>query len=655
MNTLVSTTRSLLIDTRILTLLVLVVATAALAVPLFVISNPYTIILPTAALSAALLSGYYHLKRPAPLTWDFETDSATTFKILCTLWFLSLTVAVILYYSRGFERSLWVNLVLLLLYLLPLGMVFVSKQNRVVVALLIATGMVHRGFIYVTNPLAYGVDPHGHYNTAIQIAETGSMAPLEGSKSFFAPFYHLSGAIGSVLLNIPVPQGSMFLVLVVAITVTTALLVYHLTAVHWNWQAGVIALTLYLTGDFVVGDLLALGTTELGLLFFALVVYSAIWYLKTTAPRQLLLFVGTLFALTFTHDASVFVAVLIVVIFIGMFLFLHGISSRLLNLSSITGVVLLFDWTTGHVGDGRTFLEWIASSFFASLFRTTGAREEVQTITPADLGFVGHGPMASSGFIHVTGTGLLLTLSIFGILYYTSIKNKDQSQVFLIIGAGAAVLMVLMFTGSVFGLNVFVPSRWFKHLYFLLAIPAGVGVLGLISVVLERRRTRNYVFVLLVALTIPYMVFMGGNLNGAIDDPVFDDAPGAERMSFTDSEVATIHHSTIYSTDETTAYGDTLLRSPIGRYHESGMRSSQITIDIDEGNSIITSGDHTLVVVREHLYTGKAGFQIVSNGQTMRVRGETPLDHQILNGYSLVYQAESGNCRQPCGIYKDET
>jgi hypothetical protein len=642
--------RSLIVNSQILTVVLILAATAALTVPLFVVSNPYTITFPIAALSGALLSAFYHFRTPPRINWEFTVESSIRDKLIYNFWFISVATAIVLYYVNGFNRSMSINLVLLAMYLLPLGLLFNQKNRVTILTLLLSTGLLHRVFIYFSSPLAYGVDPHKRYMNARLIAEVGNLQPLVGDKYYFAPFYHLAGAIGSILLDLPVPQGTIFLVLAVTITVTTALLVYHLTAVHWNWQAGIISLVLYMTGDFIAGNLLALATTELGLLFFSILIYCVIWYSKTASKRQLLLIMSMLVTLTFTHSASVFITVIIIISYIFASLLVRGISVREVNLAVLLGLVLILDWTTGHVGDGRTFLEWIAKSFFIQLLTPIAGKETV--LTAADLGFVSAAPMSSSGILHVIGTALLLFFAVYGILYYTAIEQTISDQIFLLIGGSATTLMVLLFAGAILDLSVFVPGRWFKHLYFLLAIPGGVGVVGILSLLAGRNYTPTRIFVFLLIITIPYIVFMGGSLNGSIDDPIFESAPGAERMSFTESETATIRHSTIYSMEGTSVHGDNLLGSAICRYHESDATCKGLTVDIREDAVVDRLGQGTIVIVREHMYSGHAQFKVTTGKEIIKVRGKAPISHSTVNGYSLVYQAENGDCSDiSCGLY----
>lgn len=642
-----------LIDARVLTGLLLVVSVCALVVPLVLFRNPYTVILPVSTLTAGLLGVYYHYRLPQPLRMNVAVHSAFV-KNISIIWLVVFALAVALYTINGFTRPLSVSFLLLLLYVLALSTIFVGSRAVITLGFLLTTGLVHRALIYFVNPLPYGVDSHYHYGNAHFITQLGTLEPLQGTKELVAPFYHVAGAVSSLVLNVPIRQGVMFLVLVVAITVVTTLIVFHLTASIWNERSGLVASFLYLVSDHASGELLTLGTTELGLLFFALVLYGLIWYVRTESSRHLAVFLISFFALTFTHHGSIFVIAFAVITFSLCAILLWGLSSRFINLSFLSGTILLFSWTSTTITEEATFLDWMLLNLFRAFsFPWEGGEQ----LTPEMFGFVSAAPMAGSSYPGVLGTGLLFFFGGFGILYWTLLNRDESRELIVIVGALIAFLLALVFVGSVMGISALVPSRWLKHLYVLLAIPAGIGLLGLLSLIPSRFRTPSTLLVGLLILTVPYMVFMGGSPDGSIDDPIFGDAPAAERMSYTDEEVATTQHAIEYAPDGAAVTSDDFGRAPI-RWDRTETASGQftITVNLDENRPSTGGVETTLLINREYMYSGHTRFglwtQKLGDHPPLTVRGEVPLQPSTLDSYVKVYHAEEGDCTDTsCGMY----
>lgn len=645
--------RTLLVDSRALTVLLFVVSVSALAVPAFLIQNAYTVVLPLSTLAASLLGIYYHYRPPSPLARGVTVESIPV-RAVYALWFAAFAMAVALYTAHGFTRSLSVNALLVCLYLLSIGAIFFTDRNSVALGFLLVTGLVHRGLIYFVNPLPYGIDPHYHYGNAHFIAAIGTLEPLRGTKELVAPFYHVAGAVGSLLLGVPVRQGALFLVLVVTITVVTTLVVYHLTASFWSTRAGLFASALYLAGDHSAGDLLALGTTELGLVFFVLVLYGVVWYVQTESNRHLAVFLVAFFALTFTHHGSVFVIASAVIAFSFAAMLVRGVSSRFVNVSILSGTILFFNWTATSFRDGGdAFLDWILINLLRHI-RLSWSGEGGPT--PEMFGFVSAAPMASSGYLDVFGTGLLFFLGASGVLYWVSFGESDTKDIVVLLSTVMATLLGVMFVGSVMGIPSLVPSRWFKHIYILLAVPAGVGLLGVLSLLPRRVRSPSTLLACLVVLSLPYLILMGGSIDGSPDDPIFDTAPGAERMSYTPQEVATTQHSLAYATVQTDVLGDHVGRAPL-RWDrtETAPETRRIRINIDNDEPVVLPDRPTMVITREYMYSGHTVFDIWSaeleTGIPMTVRGEVPVRHSTLEGYSKIYDVETDTCPKSCGLY----
>jgi hypothetical protein len=646
----------LLVNERALTALVLIVSGLALLVPAFIMRNPFTVVLPGAVLLAGLVS--LSQFRRSTETRQFTVSVRAPLVPLLAIWFGLVSVAVLLYTINGYSRSLAINGVLLCLYVLPMGVVFFTEQYRFVLAWLLGAGLLHRALIYFANPLPYGIDPHFHYGHAANIASQGTIETLVGTKELFAPFYHVGGAMGSVVLGLPVRQGAVFLALIVPVTLVTTLVVYHLTAAFWDRQAGLLAVGLLVAGDHTTGRVIEFATTEFAFLFFAVVVYAVLWYVRTQSKQYLVVFFAAMVAINFTHHATMFVASLTVVTFSLVVMILYAVSRRFINLSVLSILLLFFNWLSMSLAnDAGSFFIWITLNFVT---RVQLLWELEGGFAPRDFGYISAAPMASTGYLSVIGLGLLFFFAVFGTLYWMSVRRDETRATVLLIGGGITFLVAMMFAGSVGGIDSFVPSRWFKHLYVLLAILGGVGLIGLLSLLPENRRTPTLLLAGLLVLLVPYVVFMGGSLNSSIDDPIFDEEPGAERMAYTDEEVATVTHSMEYVTSDTTVVSDQLGWSPF-RWDrsEDAPRRHRMTVNLN-GNRVLPHPERpTMVVNREYMYTKHPRFDIwateFGTQRPLTVRGEVPFDQSSFDGYGKVYQAEDGDCGETrCGVYLHE-
>jgi len=654
--------RGLPLDARLLTILVFIGAAGSLLVPAAGMRNPYSILLPLAAVAGSLVALFqYRLNHSGQLTNDQLHRNITVSEQrlttgLAALWFLFAGAVLLFYAVNGYARSTAVNVLLIGLYLLPVSLILFVERARLILTGLLGAGLIHRMLIYFANPLPYGVDPHYHYGHTHNIATEGTLTTLVGTKELFAPFFHVSGAIGSVVFDIPVREGAIFFTLAVSITVVTTLFVYHLAARFWNQRAGLFASFLYLIGDHTTGGLLSLGTTEFGLLFFTLIIYGLVSYMKRDDNRYFFIFACGLLALNFTHHGSMFIVAIGVITFGVIGLFVWGPVRRLVNIAIISTIMLLFNWLSTALtnGDGdMSFLLWILFSFQTSLENLLEGSDQLE---PSSLGFITPGPMAGSGYYDVVGLALLIFFAVFGTLYWVS-NERVEMNVGILLGGMSGAILVLMFVGSVIGISSLVPTRWFKHLYVLFAVLGGVGLVGLYSIV-GSNRSHAVAFSIVLLLAGPYAVFMTASPVSSVDDPVIDDSPVSERLAYTDQEAAMVSHALTYSTEEFDVVSDQHGWSPL-RWDrsEDSPRISRFRLNIDE-NRLFQGDRSTMMLNREHMYTQEVRFDIwteeLQDRPMMTVRGKAPMTAQTFEGFTKAYDVEDGDCNTTsCGIYVD--
>lgn len=645
--------QSLLLDSRVLTGFLLLLSGFALLLPIFLVTNPFTVVLPFALFTGALMSAVSHLRDDRYHLYNNSLGMQT--KPLLVLWFADIATIVILYHQHGFARTNTVNILTLLLYSIPVVLIIIDHSTGQTLGMILLSGIVHRALVYFVNPIAYGVDPHYHYKHARLIAESSSLEFLYGTKELYIPFYHLIGAIGSLILNVPVQQGAIFLVIITSITTTGTVIVYYLGKSYWGKSVGLLSAVLFITGDYIVGATISAGTTELGLIFFMIIIYSTIRYTRSSGVRHLSVFLFAIIALSFTHQASTFVAFFTVLSGLSILVIFRFPQYEFRTLPFIMALLLYINWTTTELSSGLSFFERTSLALVAKIQRFELFRgREIEGNPAVELGYTLAGPMDSTSYIHVLPMGMLFFFSTFGLLYWIRFKGEKTKNIICVLSGGITSILILIFGGAVLSLPV-VPSRWFMHLYFLLAIPAGIGLYVLANLLAQtiRHQSTSLILLCLIILILPYIALMGGNLVSAIDDPLFNDAPGAERMSYTDSEVATVFHTSKHITEGTVVYGDSLTRAAVGRYYDS-QTGSVLTIN-QETSLIDQTKDRAIIINRQHMYTGKAVFTIKTDEQELRVRGTVPLNEKIMKKYRHIYQAESDGCGETkCGLYQTQ-
>jgi len=640
--------RPLLLDSRVLTAFLLLVSSVLLLVPAFFIRNPYTVILPAALFVAGSVSLVYHRTDTSSFSWSDQTIHFD-WRSLSILWSVFFAVSVIIYHQQGGSRTLEINFLLLALYIIPILWAVFEKRSYAGLGLLIVTGIFHRSLIYFASPVPYGNDSHIHYGRASYIAESGGLEILQGHKELYSPFFHVTGGVSSLLLDLPVRKGAIFLVIGTSITVVGTLVIYYIASQYWDGMVGFLSATFYITSDRLVGNFLILGgTTQLGLLFFMLTIYGTVEYLRTDSTRHFDIFLISIVALTFTHQATTFVTVCAVGGGMGVVAVVNGYQRTMRNLTLLMGGVLFSDWMTTQLS-GRSFLDWILGNLLIAisnfgLFGSGGPMIDV-----SEYGYSIASPMESTGYIHVLPVGMLFFFAAFGILYWARKRKQNATKIVSFVGSAITVLLVLIFTGSVLDLP-FVPSRWFMHLYVLLAIPAGVGLFGILELLPWTKRNQSIVLCFLLVLTVPYIAFMGVNHVSSVDDPVLDNVPAAERKAFTESEVATIEHTVRFSEAGTTIYSDQSHQAILRYYITDDVRGRVMSFNMDEQEFISQTNSQQVMINRGYMSSGHVRFNIEVQNSRIGVRGNIPINTMV-SKQSNIYQSTNECNNISCGTY----
>lgn len=655
-------------DTRTLVWFLLFVGSASLVVPVFVIESAFTVVYPVALLISALvlLLIYYSggVSADARLLSGnlVSYDEYRTRRAVLGLYLLTLSAAIFLYSSHGFRRSLSVHIALGALFVISILSIPATKNDYLPLFLVVMTGIINRGLIYFSSPFAYGrTDQHWHYGKAQAIAVTGDLMPLYESKHYFAPFYHIYGAFSSLLLDLDIRSGVMFLTYIVAFTILAALVIFWVLRHQWSAEVGTGGAFLYLVSDHATGQIVTMGTTQAGLIFMIVSVFIAFRYTQTRSVRHLALLIGMVVSLTLLHQPSTFVTIFT----LSMFL-LSGLAySNRTRYSAYPVVIFVFigltDWIISRFGmAGETLFEWFVlnllgfvTRFVGFVTNPTGEAGGGSVSFPSNAGVVPVSPLSSFTVLHVAGGGILFGLAVIGsVVWLTTRTDSDATSAGFSISVVASAFLLLVGIGPLVGFDGLSPTRYFMHLYFFLCLLAAPGLYCLATRADQavRGNAPALIAVLVVFLSI-YIALMGGNLFGSIDDPVYDDAPAAERMSFTEEEAEQMYFVTSH-TDPSTVIASDGEYMDILRFYGRGDTRTAIRGTYTSGEIEYTDQEEDLIIIRENAYSGHVQFNLEVEDSVFRVYGVPPINSMGLDTKNKIYQSES--CEEldsRCGVY----
>lgn len=412
---------------------------------------------------------------------------------------------------------------------------FVSEEAlrpAELLAQILALALVVRFAALLTTSGLVGVDSWTHVTTyAAAIQETGQLEAISEVKYYGAPLYHLlvvvaADAFGTTL------RTALYLTLGLAMPLS-ALFVYAASRYVFPVRWSLFAVAVYALGDHVIRWGIHLIPTSLGLAFFLALFFlvTKLFFTRERLPLYLLaLFFG--FAIVLTHQVSVFVALS----FLGA-----GVVAQLVDRHFATGrdraarvgpyggtvnlawlfaglaVITVLNWALTPYQSGTfltTMLEWLRlvladSAGFLELAGETPATPaavEAATITVPDAVEA----LDSLGFF------VLLVAFVLGSL--TLLRSEVRSQLSLTYVVATGVMLVFALGIPLFGIQLFLPGRWYAFMYAPMAL---VGVAGLRYLSLRLPGRTVLVALLVVAVALPGGMLIGHQ--GTPDSPLFDD------------------------------------------------------------------------------------------------------------------------------------
>ena len=578
-----------------------------------VISNPYTKVVPPLLLAGGAVG--FLVKNEELYDWSVTLDPRLTL----VGYFSVAAATVVLYAVNDFSRVLSVHALVVAMYLLTALLALSLDSVRASLGVIAFTGVFHRTLVYYASALPMGSDALFHNRAATLIASSGSLAPLAESKYWYAPVYHLFTASGVTALGVPARDAAFLLVTVVG-TLVPALVVFQFLRRIWDEPTGIVGSFLFIAADRVVFTTVHTTPTTLGIVLFSLLLLYAERYVEGDYLISLALFAVFVLGLVFTHQLSMFAALVGIGLYLAGNVLWEGTADRnSVQLLSVLIAAFLFQSLItkygGPASDTGSFLVVAGGGILASLMSGSG-RATAELPASAEFALSGSDALSVSQTI---GVGLLLALGVVGTVYWVNRRSDLVNRIALGLTFVAIMVAVFIFVGPLFGISAFIPGRWFSFLYLVLAILAAPGVLAILSGGMSSRQHWPVAVLLLLVVFAPFTSFMLGNAYGAPDQPALDDAPGAMRLASTPQEASMYQHAGQYG-EETRVLADFVAWQLITRHYDRPA-TVYATDYGEEGTSF--AGD-MVIAYRAYTETDHTSYYVRYQGNDYRVVGSIP-------------------------------
>lgn len=537
--------------------------------------------------------------------------------------YFTLAGATVLAYITTFQRSPLVNALLVGLYLISAVSVLVFTSPWGKLALPLVTAFLHRGFIYYASAVQLGLDSLFHNRAAGLISSTGTLEALSTSKYWYTSGYHLLTAASTSVFDIPV-RDAAFIAITLVMVFVAPIAIFAILRRDWGANVGAVGAFLFLAAGKSVSNAVHTSPTTLGAVFFILLLLFIGPYLSG-GQRGHLGAIGVVIAgLAFTHQLSLFVAV----VGLGLYTLAFAIWSnqtgrtwyRVLVFNAVLlGAFLVQTFVTkydGPRGERSTsfFMEVAPEVVYGLLSPLREGGGRTASFPP---GYAVSGADALT-VLQVLGKAILFGFALVGTIYWLKTRRK-RDNVVMGLGVMVASMSLIVFGGALIGTNVFIPGRWFGFLITPLALLAAPGVLAVVTKLSIPRDQAIAVAMVLLLVTTPYVVFMFGSAVGSPDGPIFDDAPGANRITTTTAE-AQLYQFVDDHAGESTVAADHLAWQVIERHYGQPSRVYRA----EYGQQGTTFAGEQLIVHREYASTKHASYEIVYQDRPVRVYAPLP-------------------------------
>ena len=521
-----------------------------------VVTHLYADVLPPALILACLL--YLLATRRTHPDTGLPTLPTVVLRLLPAAVFLTLAAVVVLttYYGR---RTV---LVLLLSggvgTLILIQVLFAGREDLRPVAVLVqllALAAVVRLAALTTTAGVIGVDTWTHVELARAVHDAGTLDamlefPSRAQKYYTAPLYHLLVVTTSILARVPI-RVALYLSLGVAM-VFVPLVIYATARLFIGPRWALAAAALYAISDQAVRWSLVLIPNSLSLVGFLVGLYLLVRIMMSRAPRDVVLLSVVVGATPLIHQVGAFVTFVVLASAVAVQLLLAAdVPYRSDAMHDSTGILLFqagimtFVWSITPYRGGR-FLGVVSAQFAGRLRESLGlfTLQERPTDAAAAEAAAGATGLIDTFVAYIDVFGFVFTacVGILGSLYVLNGARASQATLTFVLSSVAMGTFALVI--PLFGIDMFLPGRWFAFLYAPMAV---LGVLGLAYLATSAHPRVATACLLVVVIAFPATMLVAG-------DATRDAPPFSEhqlRFGYTESEVAGVHTvGTIVSADD---------------------------------------------------------------------------------------------------------
>lgn len=610
-DSIINRVRAILTNPRYLAPIIGVLGSLGVAANWF-ISNPFAAVFPVAIVIAVIV---YYVTQKGYMKGEFHFPADK--RVIYALYFCALAALTITFQIVGNDRTVLVYILTLLLYMLTI-IVMYTQPTRYGLLTIFLTGVVHRATMVFNSEVILGNDSLFHNRMARQIAIEGTRSPLAeaNSKYFDVPLYHIEAALSSLLMNLPI-QETTFLILSASYVVIPGTVVFLLGRQFGSNQTGLFASLLFISADFPLGWSVQPQATSMGLILFSVLALLTIKYLRQPHSRYFIVFALVFISLALTHHISVFVT--------GVAITLLIISYQIVKPQKGGFQIMVFIWLTiggvwafdRYFGPGPRsidFLTLTGSSVIARL-STLGLFDSGSSTQTIDINATLPGS-ASLDVIHVVGSGLLVLFGVVGFLLLLKRVGSGELQEIFATGTAIGVLFIGAFAGPLVGFRFFQPLRWFQFIYVLLTPLAGIGLVSVVKSVGHR----SISMIIMTVITLTIISLMGGTFIGALDEPVFDKANGAQQFAVEEQNNELYRHVTETRSQQVGVTGDSLAMVVLSRHYEEPASMYRLK----QGEDRVEIVGPELLIKRPYVQTNHVSFNYATESRSFRVIGSLP-------------------------------
>lgn len=589
------------------------------------LSNPFTLVYPPALVAGGLVTLFIRQKAAKdgleirPLNIEF--------KHLISI-HLFVTSALVLEFAKSGTRGLTVYFFTFCLYLLSLLAIF-SQPQRYALAILLSTALIHRATMSFAGPTVFGNDTLFHLRMAESIAKEGSREPLfrAGSHYFSLPNFHILLAVLKQLgIDIRVAG---FVGLTIPYTILPVGIIYGITNRIKSGTTALVAAFLFVTSDYALGWSVMPTTTGFGLIFFSVGLYSFVKILlaDNNEYRYKILLIAVSITIAFSHHLSaVLFGFTLLLMWTGTVVQGYGrdpqVKYTIYTVGIIIAAKLLYARLTGINEPDVTFLPMAFATLLLRI-ASTSIFNRASISLPSEFAVGGADALT---WIHTVGGAILVFLGIVGLVWKLQVETDSNKMVVFNIGITVGGLYFLTFVGPLAGIRYLQPMRFFQFIYVPLGILAALGIIFIVNRLSDSEIKQAAI---LGIFLIFHLSLMGSTFIGSIDDPILDEAPGAERFEMNEYEHAMYQHAAM-NFKGSPVVGDRLASVYVNRYYLGDSRI--IRLNYSEQRIVGSDSATTAVMVRPEIFTGHTSYKIVYENTTVGVF--MPLPREAINcGY----------------------